>query len=298
LRAVEAGGAVTTNYALDTSLSKPALTQTFADASAPAGAALDTTQVGAFSNLTGNGTATYAPPAGGKLSYTRAVTPVVPFNAAITLSLAASDSTEAATSGNGTISATTLVMNGAGSGIVFDSGTELRYGQLRLLDVFGPLTGNASNNAPVTIQAQYWQSAVAGFVANTADNCSAFVEKNFVLDSHAGAISAANLPTPTAGSNGKVSIAVGTLVSGIGQVNVVSPTTAITSPGNVRICLDLDSASAPVDNSCVAPTPANQAYLQGRWADSGSFNRDPSARVGFGLYGAQPRNFIFLRENY
>ncbi len=298
LSAVNAGGGITSNYALNTSASKPAFSRTFADAGAPPGAALSSASADTLPTLTGAGAATYTP-AAGTLSYTRnATTPVTPFNASITLSLAATDSTEAATAGNGTISATTLVLNGAGSGITFDSGRELRWGQLRLLDVFGPLTGNSSGNSPVAIQAQYWQSAAAGFVTNTADNCSAFTEQNFVLDSHRGAITAANLPTSTLVSNGKLSMGVGTLVSGIGSINVISPTTAITSPGNVRICLDLDSPSTQTDNTCVAPAPANQAHLQGRWADTGSYDRDPNARAGFGLYGAQPRNFIYFRENY
>ena len=74
-------------------------------------------------------------------------------------------------------------------------------------------------------------------------------------------------------------------------------TITITAPGNVRICLDLDSSTSQVDGTCIAITPADRSYLQGRWAPA-SYNHDPYATVGFGIYGAQPKNFIYFRENY
>jgi hypothetical protein len=39
------------------------------------------------------------------------------------------------------------------------------------------------------------------------------------------------------------------------------------------------------------------SYLQGAWPGP-TWDKNPAARVGFGLYGSQPRNFIFFRENY
>jgi hypothetical protein len=93
------------------------------------------------------------------------------------------------------------------------------------------------------------------------------------------------------------------LASGIGRVNVVStssppaPINTITQPGTVHICLDLDSSSTQIDPACVAVTPSNKSYLQGQWAGA-SYNKDPNATVGLGVYGAQPKNFIYLRENY
>ncbi len=189
----------------------------------------------------------------------------------------------------------------SGNGIVFSSGKAFRYGVLRLLDVFAPLAGNSSGNAPVVIQAQYWNGTA--FATNTLDSCTSFMEKNFVLFDHRGSITAANLPTPTAGSNGKVSMAVGTLSSGIGRVNVIStssappPINTLTQPGSAHLCLDLDLSSLQTDGTCVAVTPSDKAYLQGPWA-GGSYNKDPSATVGFGIYGSQPKNFIYQRENY
>jgi hypothetical protein len=47
-------------------------------------------------------------------------------------------------------------------------------------------------------------------------------------------------------------------------------------------------------------------YLLGRWDDtanpdadgSTSYDDKPAGQAGFGLYGSQPKNFIFFRENY
>jgi len=258
--------------------------------------------IGTFTN--GVGTLTFSNGANDALAFTRsATTPSGPFNADLSLELNVIDSDNVALASNpAKFSAAT-----AGNGIAFTSGNKaFRYGVIRLLDVFAPLAGNSSGFAPVGIQAQYW-TAAAGLQPNTLDNCTSFTEQNFVLYGHAGSIKDVSgpgyLPTPTLASNGKVSMGVATLVSGVGRVNVIStssnpaPVSTITQPGSVKICLDLDSSSAPLDNSCVAVTPANKAYLQGRWSGA-NYDKDPNATVGFGLYGSQPKNFIYFRENY
>jgi hypothetical protein len=52
--------------------------------------------------------------------------------------------------------------------------------------------------------------------------------------------------------------------------------------------------------SCTAGMPASTAlvesYLQGAWCGA-SYNRDPTARVTFGLYRA-PDKMIYRRENF
>jgi len=42
---------------------------------------------------------------------------------------------------------------------------------------------------------------------------------------------------------------------------------------------------------------AGRSYLRGRWGGA-TWDQDPSATAAFGLYGSQPQNFIFFRENY
>lgn len=247
---------------------------------------------------TGNGTGTYtaaASAANVNLSFARsATTPVAPFTANISLTVSASDGSESGPPGNGTIGSTSsLTFNGSGSGIAFDSGAAFRYGYVGLTDVFGPLGGNVSGNAPVAIEARYWSGTA--FDLNTADNCSTFSNANFLLFAHAGDVNTTNLPPAT-----KVSLEGGSplaLTAGRAVVNVLSPTPALAKPGSAKLCLDLDAAASQTDGDCIASSPANKAYLQGRWRGT-SYNKDPEARVGFGLFGSQPRNFIFFRENY
>ena len=292
--AVNAGGGVTTNYALNSAAFKPSYTQTFAATGVPAGTSLDTGAVAAVTlNVTG-GTQTYSP--SGTLSFARGAAPVAPFTGAITLSLSATDTTETNVV-NGTVNITgALLFNSGPAPIAFDSGSEFRYGIVRLTDVFGPIGGNASGKMPVGVEAQYWNGTA--FARNTSDSCTSFTEKNFVLYGHGGSATG-NVPTPTGVSNGAVTMGVATLSAGVGRVDITAlpAPPATTTPGNVRICLDLDSAT-PVDADCVAITAANRPYLQGRWLGTGSFNKDPNATIGFGVFGAQPRNFILFRENY
>ena len=61
---------------------------------------------------------------------------------------------------------------------------------------------------------------------------------------------------------------------------------------------DLDSAPGVGDTTCQAATPANRSYLQGPWSGSSNYDKDPSAQMNLGVFGAQPRNFIYFRENY
>jgi hypothetical protein len=60
----------------------------------------------------------------------------------------------------------------------------------------------------------------------------------------------------------------------------------------------------------VVPTSPTAAagfpYLLGRWNDASNpdgnantnYDDKPGARATFGLYGSQPNNFIFQRENF
>jgi hypothetical protein len=79
----------------------------------------------------------------------------------------------------------------------------------------------------------------------------------------------------------------------------------------------LGAAGSPTDyclNAASAPTGgANAAHtsLLGRWNDASNpdvgtdptdaltkHDDNPSGRASFGIYGGQPSNFIFNRENY
>jgi hypothetical protein len=171
--------------------------------------------------------------------------------------------------------------------------TKIRFGRLRLLNAIG-----AENlNLPLTLHAEYWNGS--GFLTNTLDSCTALTPspaKKFVLFGWQGGVNSANMVTPTAGTDGNVS-ATGTFVNGVSGLSLLKPSPPTTSAGSVRICLDLDSGAGG-DTSCQAVAPANLTHLQGNWDGSASYNKDPSARSALGLYGAQPRQFIFFREGY
>lgn len=260
----------------------------------------------------GNGTGTYAAASTGSvLVYDRsATTPQAPYTANISLTVNATDSSESATAGNpgsssgcsgacpALTSATALVFNGGGSGMAFDSGAAFRYGQLVLRDVFAPLNGNSGGQVPMLLEARYWDGTT--FAPNTLDSCTSFIAQNFVLYSHAGAVTTTNMVTPTAGSIGNINIPIATpltLSSGSAFLNVSRPSPTIAAPGSVRVCLDLDVAAGGNDPTCQSVTPSNKTYLQGRWTAS-NYDQDPSARAALGLFGSQPRNFIFQRENF
>jgi len=246
--------------------------------------------IGSFTN--GVGALTFN--SGGGLAFAHSTTtPAAPYSADIALGLNVIDADGVAYASN----PASFGAASAGNGIAFSGGNKgIRYGRMRLLNGAGPTTVDI----PVTLSAEYYASAATGFTTNAADNCTSFIPKNFVLYGHqtniAGSITTANMVSPTAGSNGNVSISA-SLALGLANLKLLKPTSGVTT-GSVKVCLDLDSAAGVGDTGCQSPTPANKSYLQGPWSGSSNYDKDPAAQVNFGLYGAQPKNFIFFRENY
>lgn len=303
LNAVNAAGAVTTNYPLSTAASRPVVSETYADSTAPPTAPLDTTLVGTPGAISGAGTGTYSAAAGGSLSYTRntlATSPVGPFNAAISLTVAASDSTESAVLGNGTISATSLVFNGSGSGISFDGsdfntgagytgGKTLVYGRLRM--------GNASGSqlVPLTVQmeTQYYSGAPANaFVTNSADSCTSIASANVAMGSYTSNLTdTPNCETAVSGG--------GTFSSGRKTLLLAAPGSG--NNGSVTLTANVDSSAS--GNTCAsvglppaAATTANRPYLRGNWTTT-TFTQNPSGRATFGVYRGS-EEVIDIRENF
>ena len=237
--------------------------------------------IGVFAS--GVGTLTFS--AGAGLTFTRGATPVSPFSADIALSINVLDTDGVAFAGNpATFGAAT-----AGNGVAFSSGNAMRFGRLRLQNAFGPL----GNDLPVTLLAEYWNGTA--FTTNTLDSCLTLVAGNFALSGYVGGVSAANMK-PGAPAAGNVSVG-GALVNGVGTLRLTKPSPAAATPGGVVVCTDLDGG-APTDATCVATTPANLPWLKGNWGISTTYIDDPKSRATFGLFGAQPRQFIFLREYY
>jgi len=149
--------------------------------------------------------------------------------------------------------------------------------------------GPTTVDIPLTLRAEFYQSAAAGFVRNNDDNCTPLAAGNFKLSNHNGSLS---------GTDVSVSVPAA-LTSGVANgMKLVKSTAPVSGPGSVRVCFDLDSAPGAGDTSCASSTSANHSFLQGPWSSAGSYDRDPAAQVNVGTFGAQPNNLIYFRENY
>ena len=178
--------------------------------------------------------------------------------------------------------------------------TELRFGRLRLTNA----VGSEKLALQVPMQTQHWSSA--GFITNTDDSCTTFARSAIVLDGYTGAVA-------PGGGNCKTFVQQDpiTFSSGVGTLTLAAPTSGAT--GTLRLTPNLGTvvSGSYCDNASSGEDPATAAslsYLFGRWDDATTAESpddantaqddNPRARAAFGIYGAQPRNFIFFRENY
>ena len=201
--------------------------------------------------------------------------------------------------------------------------TAVRFGQLRMQNAYG--SGKTALPAPIVLQ--YWRTlpAPAAFVTNADDSCTTLNRANIGLSAYEPYSSSPPAtrdqflqPCETAVTQATVSFA-----SGVGSLTMASPDTASadTDNGKVLLTAHLRALSTPppicpaAGSVCYCPgvgaaeadaTTANKSYLLGRWDDSAdpdgdastTYDDNPSATATFGLYGSQPKNFIFFRENY
>jgi hypothetical protein len=168
--------------------------------------------------------------------------------------------------------------------------TELRYGRLRLQNAYGAV----SQALPIPLEVQYWNGS--GFLTNALDDCTALARANIAL-SFTGAVAACDTFVQQA------SIA---FTAGQGSLTLSAPGNS----GTVLLAPQLGTAAGsycPASPGGTAAATASPAvYLLGRWDDtanpdadgSTSYDDKPAGQAGFGLYGSQPKNFIFFRENY
>jgi hypothetical protein len=167
--------------------------------------------------------------------------------------------------------------------------TELRFGRLWLLNAYG----NGASVLPVPIEAQYWNGSA--FAANAADSCTALARSAIALAFGA----------PLAPCNTAVNAASVPFASGVGTLVLAAPGAG--AQGSVLLTPNLGTAGGSYCDpaSYVAAGSAPLSYLLGRWNDADNPDGDgatayddkPGGRAIFGRY-AQPRNFIFYRENY
>jgi MSHA biogenesis protein MshQ len=143
---------------------------------------------------------------------------------------------------------------------------------------------------------QYWNGSA--FVTNTLDSCTSLARANVAL-SFAGVVAACNTAVL------EPSMA---FVAGTSSLTLAAPGAGKT--GTVTLTPQLGSASGtycPVPGGLTAAATASGAdYLLGRWDDAANpdanpntaYDDKPVGRAAFGLYGSQPSNFIYFRENY
>jgi hypothetical protein len=191
-----------------------------------------------------------------------------------------------------------LDVDGAGGTdhVQLGAGTIIRYGRLRVQNA----VGSEKLALPIPMEAQYWTGA--GFAANTLDSCTSIPRSAVVLSGYSGALD-------PAGGNCKTFVQQNPIVftNGTATPTLAAPAVA----GTVLVTPNLRAAAAGsyCDNATSgedAATAAARSYLLGRWNDatdpdgnaSTAYDDNPSSRAAFGLYGSQPNNFIYFRENF
>jgi len=142
----------------------------------------------------------------------------------------------------------------------------------------------------VTTQLQYWNGKT--WVFNDSDSC--------VTSIPASAIALSGyLDSKGASTTGwSTSAAAAVLSGGTGSFTVAAPSPT-GATGSVDVAVNLGSTSA--DQSCLsahpATTGANLAFLR---ANNGSCatsaDRDPSARVSFGVHSPETKKMIHVRD--
>jgi len=193
----------------------------------------------------------------------------------------------------------TLVVRAKDSDLVSSAGfaegsTILRSGRLRLSNAWG----SEKTALQVAVQAQYWSGKA--WVLNSADTpyngkaCTMVpataIAKSNAIDSKGAASSAMNN-----------TFADVTVVNG--QANLTVSPASPTATGSIDIALNLGGGAT--DQSCAAgtrPTSNNPPSTQAPWLRSQNggcstlWDRDPSARVTFGIYSPESAKTVHARE--
>lgn len=222
----------------------------------------------------GDGTGTLTLAATDRFALNRPASPLAPFSLTYSLSVTLQDKSEGIAIGS---SETVLPLP------VGPSGFEFRFGQLKLINAFGA----ESISLPVRIEAQYWNGS--GFTTNLADHCTRLQASDFSVSGFKGKLSGCAAGVSMAGS--------GRLSAGVGAVKVLAARLA----GSLTLTANLSGAgglSCP-GNSGVAgnATSAARSWLLGKWGGASKYDRNPSAKVTFGIqHGAD--KVIEIREAF
>ena len=248
----------------------------------PATPGLDVSAIGAPTlTSNGNGSGLLVGASADKLAFVRpGNAPVAPFNANIALSWDATDSSEAAVSGNGSIATPTPLVF---PNIAFDAGSQMRFGMLRMT----PAYGSELVNLPVLVEAQYWDGH--RMATNAADQCTTLAP---------GAVAMGNYQRSLAACKTALGSDPITLASGRGYLRLAKPGAG--NAGSVDLSLQIGATAAGQTCSTVGGSTASAGsaalpWLQGRWGNAAAFDQNPSTRASFGQYRSP---LIYQREMY
>ncbi len=164
----------------------------------------------------------------------------------------------------------------------------LRSGRIKISNVFG----SEGKDLEMQVQSQYW-SASKAWVINALDACTSLPASAIVLS---GYRDRNGLPTTAWSTTATPS---GNLLNGSGKITFAKP--PLKTTGSVDVALNLGDANLP-DASCLGNhggTGAGMPWLRAQNGNcAATFDRDPSARVTFGIYKPESTKTIHVREIY
>ena len=164
----------------------------------------------------------------------------------------------------------------------------LRSGRLKISNVFG----SEKSGLDMMVQSQYW-SASKAWVINALDSCTNLPATAVVLSGYRDNKGQSTVAwTTTATPSGALS-------NGTGKITFSAPSPVFT--GSVDVALNLGDPNA-ADVSCLANHGGTGAAMSWLRSQNGNcavtFDRDPSARVTFGIYKPESTKTIHVREIY
>jgi len=167
-----------------------------------------------------------------------------------------------------------------------EGSTALRSGRLRLSNA----TGKASASLQVAVRTEYWGGNA--WVLNSADGCTALAANAVVVSNPRDATGAASTATTSASAVA--------LAGGQGVLTLAAPSPASRSL-SVDLAFNLGASSA--DQSCNSLHPASTgaalAWLRSQNGScAASADRDPAAHASFGVYSAETRKTVHVRDVY
>jgi MSHA biogenesis protein MshQ len=171
---------------------------------------------------------------------------------------------------------------GAAAGILFSTGTAIRYGRVRLLTA----VGSELVDLPVAMVAEYYAGAGSGFVANTDDACTSGV--SLALSTYTKNLSPGETCVRDGGSPG---------ASGSGCAPAAPLAQRYHEP---PVLGDFDlqlAAPGAGNNGSVKITAAVPAWLQYDWDAGTPGDENPTGEATFGIFGGESKQ-IYSREIY